>query len=64
MELVLEGQGWLGDSVRMGKGKSMEKRPMSADPGVASGHQNADCPGERVLSTLLAHPERISFPPP
>lgn len=64
MELVLEGQGWLGDPVSMGKGKVMEERPMSAEPGVASGCQNADCPGERVLSTLLAHPGSISFSPP
>lgn len=64
MELVLEAQGWLGDPVRMGKRKGMEERPMSAEPGVASGRQNANCPGERVLSTLLAHPGRISSSPP
>lgn len=63
MELVPEGQVWPGDPVRMGKGKNMEERLMSAEPGVASGRQNANCTGEWVLSTLL-RPERISLSPP
>lgn len=55
------GLGTFGDPVRMEE--SMEERAMSAEPGVASGRQNADCPGVPVLSTLFAHPGRISFSP-